>query len=242
MTNDDALDHLFRMDVASDLELLAALHDREIDRDGLMTLAAVGFPNCLALNAPGRAGSSWSPDRVAALVAALAADTDPALLEELAAGYAEIYLLHGLGASPTESPWVDDDGLQRQEPMLKIRRWFRKHQLTIADGTKRPDDHIAYALMFAAHLLRTCPGDEGLAETHAFLSRHPQRWFGDFARRIENRGGPPFYCALAAITADYIDALVAALAPYESVGAQMFQPTLPQLPTFGLPCSPGHAP
>lgn len=238
MTEGRDWDWQIRTAVAADLELLAALHDREADEATLLALAEIGFPNGLALNVESTL-EGYTPERIRLAVIHLAEACSPAMLDELAAGYAEVYLLHGLGASPTASPWLDEDGLQRQEPMLKIRRWFRKHHLVIADGAGRADDHIVYNLMFLAHLLRTVPGDAGLAEACAFLEQHPRRWIGAFARRIEARAGPPFYCAVAAVTAAYLDALAAALDIFRGE-ADGFQPPLPTLPSCGIPCGPDH--
>jgi TorA maturation chaperone TorD len=196
---DTDMEATFRRAVAGDLDLLAALHDRELDGETLAALKQAGFPTCLALNFKG-AGTLAVQGALSDIVAGL----DARDLDEMAAAYAEVYLTHGLGASPTESPWVDEDGLERQDAMLDLRGWYGRHGLRVADWARRSEDHLVHQLLFVAHLLRQEDGDQGLEEAARFLETHPLVWVQRFGTRIEQRLGPPFYAALAALTAAYL--------------------------------------
>lgn len=214
----------FRAAVAADLDVLAALHDRELDAEMLAALSAAGFPRSLGLDIGG------SGPRGEAALAAMAAVTDEVTedladgslsFDELGAAYADVYLTRGMGVSPTESPWVDKDGLERQQPTVECRKWYGRHSLKVTEWNRRSEDHIVHQLEFVAHLLRNGEGDEALGEAARFLTQHPLRWFPEFARLLDKRGGPAFYTALAELTAVYLAdlrTLLCALVPDAAAG------------------------
>jgi hypothetical protein len=78
--------------------------------------------------------------------------------------HADVYLTHAYGASPCELVWLDDDGLERQEPMFQVRQWDRRDQLAIADESKRPDGHLLSQLRFVAQLFEIEDVERGLGE------------------------------------------------------------------------------
>lgn len=192
----------FRAVVGADLETLAALHDREMDAETLQTLGVIGFPRGMGLEFQSEAGIR-ALEMMMRVVDDLGPST-PDLLDELAAGYADVYLIHGVGASPSESPWIDKDGLERQQPMLDLRSWYARHGLRVKDWAVRPEDHIVHQLQFLALLIAQGQGDDSLDEAARFLAGHPLTWVSRFAERLEKRGGPPFYVALAALTSAYL--------------------------------------
>ena len=191
--------------VAEDLLTLAVLHDRELDAGQVDRLRAADFPGGLALVLESaRAGEALELMRAA--VTLLPQPGDGALLDELAADYADIYLTHKLRASPCESVWLDEDGLTLQQPMFDIRDWYRRHELAAENWRTRSDDHLVLQLQFVAHLLASARPAH-VREAAQFLDEHLLRWIFDFAARVSTRCATPFYAALAVLSAAYVDEL-----------------------------------
>ena len=119
--------------------------------------------------------------------------------DELAAGYADVYLRHTYRAAPTESVWLTEDGLERQAPMFLIRDFYRKHNLVVTDWANRPDDHIVLQLRFLAHLFANAeyPGD--VAAAVEFLDAHLLRWVKRHAVRLGASGCPRFLYGFVAV-------------------------------------------
>lgn len=196
---------LFCEAVAEDLSAFALLHDRELDADSIARLRHTGFPDGLALALKSdRAVEALHMMRTA--VALLPQPADPSGLDDLAADFADIYLTYKLRASPCESVWLDEDGLTLQAPMFTIRQWYRRHGLAAENWRVRSDDHLVLQLQFVAHLLDAAE-DEVLAEAARFLDAHLLLWIGDFAGLVVTRCATPFYAALAALTAAYLEEL-----------------------------------
>ncbi len=195
--------------ISEDLELLGFLHARELDAEGLANLRSAPFEQRLgivlssirAIEAPkvmdsGLAGLGGEGGR----------DLDPSrLLEEMACDYAGIYLTHQCGVSPCESPWRDEDHLERQQPMFEVRDWYRKYDMAAMDWRKRPDDHLSTQLAFASHLI----GDDQveLSEIAHFLDQHLLLWIGGFAEKVAGRCATPFYAGLSMLTCAYLEEL-----------------------------------
>lgn len=202
---DEALLRDFRAAAAQDLTDLAALHDREVDAAALDRLRATAEQGLLRLrlvNEDSRAALFLLDEALAGLPAVI----DGALIDALAADYADIYLTYGLRAAPNESVWLDEDNLAMQAPMFEVRALYQRHGLQVPDWRRRADDHLVHELQFLAHLLDPESGDT-LGEAAAFLDEHLLLWAPDFAARVAQRCATPFYAGLAAITAAYLDEL-----------------------------------
>ncbi len=188
--------------VAADLLALAGLHDRELTAERVVEIQAAGFPSSLGLRL-------ISPAGLAALeltglgVAELGHDEES--LSRYAADYADIYLTHGLRASPYESVWLDEENLAMQAPMFETRAWYGRFGLSAPDWRTRADDHLVFQLHFVAHLMEAVEG--GAGEAADFLDGHLLRWIGRFAGRVSGRCEVSFYAGLAALTAAYVEEL-----------------------------------
>lgn len=196
--------------IASDLQLLARLHDREPDAALLGGLRGAPFQDWLSLQLRTAAGSQG----LAVLDRALAALPDPiddATLDDLRVDYADIYLTYACRAAPTESVWLDEDGLERQGPMFAVRAWYRHHGLAAADWRRRPDDHLVPQLVFVAHLLGQTGEALAPVEAARFMDRHILRWIEHFASQVVARCRTPYFAGLALVTAAYLDDLRAVL-------------------------------
>lgn len=192
--------------IADDLALLARLHDREIDADAYESLRAAPPAEWFALKLAGH-GFDEATGLFALAFERAPSPVSTDVLDELAAEYAAIYLMHGYQAAPAESVWVDDDGLERQDPMFKVRDWYARFGYKAPDWRKRSDDHIAHELAFLA-LLAPGLGERETAEpVAAFLREHPLVWAPQFAARVATRCSSPFYAAVALITIAYLEAL-----------------------------------
>jgi hypothetical protein len=82
-------------------------------------------------------------------LASLPDSPDAALLDELAADFAAIYLTGAFGASPSESYWLSDDHLVCQDAMFDLRKLYAENGLAVPDWRKRPDDHLVFQLQFS---------------------------------------------------------------------------------------------
>ncbi len=191
---------------AADLEILATLHDREIDPAMLARIAAADFPEDLAL-------CLESPRAEAAVrllrqsLDELRDDPVSARFDALAADFAAIYLNHSLRAAPMESVWLDDEQLAMQGPMFEVREWMARHGLAVANWRVRPDDHLVHELLFLAHLLGRESSAAAFTEAADFLDRHLLLWIEDFANRVATRCATGFYAGLNLLTALYLDEL-----------------------------------
>ncbi len=191
--------------VAEDLRDLAELHDREPDHALLMTLREVDFPRCLGLRLQSEQGQR-AHTLMAEALANLPEAVDQEALDVLAVDFAEIYLTHGLRASPYESVWLDDEGLARQEPMFQVRACYRRHGLAAASWAARADDHIVLQLQFLSHLWRE-PEHGTIREAATFMDEHLLRWVGRFAAQVTARCATPYFAGVATLTAAYVDEL-----------------------------------
>ncbi|MBF0372218.1 MAG: molecular chaperone TorD family protein [Alphaproteobacteria bacterium] len=201
----EAAEAVFREAVSDDLAMFTRLHDRELDTEIAVALKASRFPEGLGLRLT-RDDSAAALAAMAKAVAEFPDEPDPAWMAEMAADYADVYLTHGCRATPAESPWLDPDRLVRQEPMFKVREWYRRHGLAMADWRNRSDDHLVPELQFVTHLIAS--GEEGsLVEAARFLDSHPLNWVGSFAKVVDKHCRTPFYAALAVLTADYLEEL-----------------------------------
>ncbi len=205
---DESLDFLplFRTRTAEDLRILASFHDREPDARLADELRAMDFPDCLTLPLTDGLGQDAAFIMKEAMKS-LPPGSDQERWDELAADYASIYLNYGIGASPEESVWLDEDSLVCQDSMFQVRQWYANHGLQVANWRTRPDDHLAYQLLFIAHLLEKDEETSTLRETARFMDEHLLRWVGSFAERVMQRCDTPWFAGAAGLTAAYAEEL-----------------------------------
>ncbi len=202
----------FRLAVARDLATLALFHDREPDAVWLQALRTTDLRRellGLSLKSPGATEALQILD---AAVSALPEALDAPTLDELAADFADIYLVNGVQAAPCESVWFDDENLNCQQSMFQVRECYERHGLVAANWRVRPDDHLVIQLQFLAHLFETGRGDEHLAEAARFMDEHLLRWLTRFAERVAARCGTPYFAGVAMLSAAYCEELRGLLA------------------------------
>ncbi len=190
---------------AEDLRLLARLHDRELDRELYRALRAMPFRDRLALELR-------TPEALAALagleegLARLPAEPGEEVLDLLAADFAGLYLTYAFRVGCSESVWLTEDGLERQEPMFEVREWYRHYGLRAENWRLRPDDHLVHQIRFLAFLLEH-PAETAARDAARFADRHLRRWLGDFAEGAGRRCHSRFYADLARFTHAYVEEL-----------------------------------
>ncbi|MBF0248122.1 MAG: molecular chaperone TorD family protein [Alphaproteobacteria bacterium] len=196
----DASDLLWA--IGEDLHALAVLHDREPNAELLEALRETEFPDSLALIL-----RSEEAGRARALFRQFFSELDDDIGEEaldaLSAVYADVYLHYACRAAPTESPWTDEDGLDRQASMFEVRQFYRKRDLAVQNWSERPDDHIVNELLFLAHLM-AADDASALGEAASFLDAHPLRWIGDFSQRVAENSGSTYFTGVAVLTSAYL--------------------------------------
>lgn len=185
--------------LAEDASTLAVLQDRELSPMVLAELKALNFPRNLTLLPTDEAG--WMAYRMMQeVVVLLPTQANAALLDDLAADFAAIYLTGAFGASPYESYWLSDDHLLCQDAMFDMRTLYAEAGLKVPDWRMRPDDHLVFQLLFIARLLEKAGSDDDWRSLANFLDYHLLRWLPDFASRVASRCDTPFYAALALLT------------------------------------------
>ena len=184
--------------LVDDLALLARLHDREADAGLLQELRTVPCRDWFSLRLEGseaEVAAALMDDWLAGLPDAIGGKT----VDELAADFTELYLTYARRVSASESVWLTEEHLERQEPMFAVRKWYRHYGLEVPDWRNRPDDHLVHQLQFVAHLLGT--GEpSAVADAGRFLDDHLLAWVDDFAAGLAARADTPFYAALGIVT------------------------------------------
>lgn len=194
----------FALGIADDFELLADLHDREPSKALVEALKDDGLESSLAIVLRS-ARSRAAFEAFAEAVREVPAPVDQRVLDDLAAAYADVYFRHSYRASPAESVWLTEDGLEQQAPMFRIRAWYRRHHLRVTDPANRPDDHVVLQLRFLAHAASHAKSAADLAEVAQFLDEHLLLWIDRFASRLAETGAPLWFAALAEVTASYLE-------------------------------------
>ena len=199
--------------LAEDALLLARLHGRELDAQILRELRAGPFETLFAL-LPEDEAAKQACHVIDAGWEVLDEGDEQKLLDHLAADYAATYLTRRLRVPVTESVCLDEDNLERQQPMMEVRAWYRRFGVAARDWRKQADDHIALQLAFIAHLLRaTQPDAENGApaaspeDITAFMDAHILKWIDEFAAAAASRCGTPFYAGLGMFTRCWLRAL-----------------------------------
>lgn len=197
---------VFAAAVASDLEMIASLHDREPTAAVVEAVQSAPLEEQLAL-VLGSEPALSALSAFALAVDELPRPVDQVALDELAAAFADVYLRYTYRAAPEESVWLTEEGLLRQEPMFAARDFYRRNSLVSTDWAKRPDDHLVVELRFLARLMAGAAGKDGFAEAARFLDAHLLRWIKRFAVRLVQAGAPNWYAALGLLTASYLEEL-----------------------------------
>lgn len=207
--------------LADDLRLLAALHDREPTAEFLAVLAKTPVEALFDLPLADRDGEEALDflERALRLVA-----TTPGAAIDLAADHAAIYLTHGYKVAPSESPWIDPEGLFAQAPMFEVRDWYRHWGVEVPNWRSRPDDHLVTQLSFVAHLLDRRDDPIAAADAARFLDVHLLRWIGTFADGVVRRCREPYWAAVARLTQVYLEALREKLVETTGVARAVLEP------------------
>ena len=212
-----------RRGIAEDLRILALLHDREPTAELIGSLRTNRIESMFTLplrDERGREGLAFFESALAEGVTR----SDGAGLDELAADFAAIYLNHTHRVSPSESPWIDPEGLMSQQPMFDVREWYRHWGLETPNWRERPDDHLVVQLQFVAHLLEATDSPASLGDAARFLDAHLLRWYGSFADGVARRCWTPYWAAVANLTEIHLETLRDRLAELPGCERRQLEP------------------
>jgi TorA maturation chaperone TorD len=207
-TNEDSAGELgnFCQAVAQDLAQLAVLHDAEADAGLVQSLKLSDFPAALGLKLESKDGREALMLMQKAL-AGLPEPLDEQHADELAVDYAAIYLTHAYRASPSESVWVDEEHLERQQSMFEVREYLARYGLGTTNWRKRADDHLVLQLQFLAYLFGHEHPEQVLITVVRFMDEHLLRWLTAFTTRVAGRCATPFYASINLLTCAYCQEL-----------------------------------
>ena len=203
-------------EVATCLDLLARIHDREADAEFLLGLRDNAIGSWLEGVFAGSPASD-ACGHFSAAVADLPAPLDDITLDKLASEYADIYLTHAYRVSPNGSVWLTEDSLERQEPMFETRKWYDHYGVEVPDWRLRPDDNLVHQLQFVAFLLRH-DSDHARGDAARFLDTGLLRWLPHFVDGVVARSSSGFYRATAELTGAAVDEIRDMLARETGIG------------------------
>lgn len=192
--------------VADDLNMLAALHENEVEERLLNAMYISDFPMQLGLRLTSERACD-TQRMMKQVLDSLPRPFDKKTSDTLAADYADIYLSYTFRASPYESVWLDEENLERQTPMFEVRDCYKRFGLAVPDWRIRADDHLVHQLQFLAFLFSQDNCEELLEESANFMDQHLLRWLGLFAERVAERCATSYFSVAALLTDAYCEEL-----------------------------------
>ena len=195
--------------LADGLDVLIRLHDRELDAEVLYGLQSHHVAESL-IELLAKGDGQTAARALATAISQIGPEPDDAVLDELAADYADLYLTHGYRVAPSGSVWLTEDKLERQLPMFEVRDWYEHYGVSVPDWRVRADDHLVHELQFVSLL---CHAGNRVAAQDAgrFMDLHVLPWMPEFCRRAAARVNQPVYAAMMTLTGLYLDELRTAL-------------------------------
>jgi len=187
------------------LSLLIRLHDREVDQEflhGLRENDAAGFFSAILTDE----AAQRDVQAFGSAVANLPYPVDDAVVDQLAAEYADVYLTHSYRIAPTGSVWLTEESLERQEPMFAVREWYEHYGISVPNWRLRSDDHIVHELQFVEHLL-SLETETASRDAARFLDRHVMVWVPQFCTLMAQRCEQPLLIEGARLTIRYLEGL-----------------------------------
>jgi len=196
--------------IADDLNMLAALHDNEVEERLLNAMDVADFPMQLGLRM--KTDQALAAQRLMKqAVDDLSRPFDKEVFDTLATDYADIYLSYNFRASPYESVWLDAENLERQAPMFEVRDWYQRFNVAVPDWRIRADDHLVHQLQFLAFLFSQEDQQQNIVDIAKFMDQHLLKWLGLFAQRVDERCTTKYFAAVALLTDAYCEELREAL-------------------------------
>lgn len=191
--------------MADGLDTLIRFHDREIDADLLGQLRRFNVVRGLHELIEADEGQATAKAFATALDG-LGTDPSDAVLDDLAADFADIYLTHGYRVSPNGSVWLTEDRLERQMPMFEVRDWYEHYGVAVPNWRMRADDHLVHELQFVSYLCRL-GGEVAALDAGRFMDLHILPWVPEFCRRARERVRHTVYAGLMDLTLCHLEEL-----------------------------------
>lgn len=127
---------------------------------------------------------------------------------ELAADFAQLFLLSGKdSAPPYASYYFEDNQRLYGKPADDMRSFLDQHQLTLHPDFREPDDHISVYLIVMSLWIGNQEHDDetSIREQAHFLDNALLPWLADFSDRCQMiRSQSDLYPAITSLTAEFV--------------------------------------
>ncbi len=151
----------------------------------------------------------------------LAATDTPAVVEELAVDYCQLFITSGRAGTPHESVHLKPDGAADKETLLwgdpasAVKDLYREAGFEISEEAHRLPDALTVEFEFMERLCQDeakaseADGGEDVARLKVFQQRmlreHLGLWLPAYARKLQAVAQTNFYRALLALAADFVE-------------------------------------
>ncbi|RDB55017.1 TorD/DmsD family molecular chaperone [Senegalimassilia anaerobia] len=130
--------------------------------------------------------------------------------ETIRADYAYLFVGTRRVIAPVwESVYFNKDRMVFQHETFEVRSMYQHYGLEVDALSHEPDDHLAYELLFIAHLFDRCEklaqaGDQSgfertLADLRSFVVCHPLTWVPKWREIVQRKARTDFYRGYATI-------------------------------------------
>ena len=118
--------------------------------------------------------------------------------------YTRLFIgLEKILAPPYASVYLSEDHLLYGNPVLDVRRFYKKFGLSVNPMNRVPDDHIGFELYCLSFLCRN-ETQEALRE---FLSDHLNTWLPSFLPLVKKKSETDYYRGIALLTLGLVESL-----------------------------------
>ena len=142
----------------------------------------------------------------------------PEFADALKRDYTRLFIgLEKILAPPYASVYLSEDFLMYEKPVLDVRRFYEKLDLSVNPMNKVPDDHIGFELYCLSFL---CRNAANAAEEHdnkkfygyqsalrEFLSDFLNTWLDSFLSKVKDKAQTSFYRGVAFLTSGLVESL-----------------------------------
>lgn len=133
--------------------------------------------------------------------------------ENVKIDYARLFVGAQRVAAPLwESVYFNRERMVFQQQTYEVRDAYAKHGLEVDAFSHEPDDHLAYELLFIAHMFalaneRLADGDEkgcklAVSELMKFAAEHPLQWIEAWCAIVQEKSRSDFYKGYALLVVE----------------------------------------
>ena len=137
-------------------------------------------------------------------------NASPDDLSSMESDFTQLFILGKAATSPWQSAFTNPEHMLFQESTLKVREWYKKHDLKLERQYTEPDDHVGLMLIFAGFLADKAEetGDEGvLKDFEDFCSEQLLSWVPQWCDQVTLYAKTDFFKGLALLTKGILKSL-----------------------------------